>query len=292
MDIRTLQYFLTVAREESITKAAEKLHMTQPPLSRQLIELENELGKKLFIRGNRKITLTEEGLFLKKRAEEIIELTKRTKAEISSSNEDISGKIYIGSGETEGIRIIAKVAKKVHLKHPNINYHLFSGNSEDVAERLDKDLLDFGILVEPADFQKYDFIKLPAKSRWGLLMRRDHPLAQKEEITPTDLSNIPLITSRQSLVHNELSGWLGQNYDSLNIVATYNLLYNASLMVEENIGCALCLENIIPEYENSPLCFRKLQPPIEVGLAIVWKKYQVLSKAAKEFLKILQEEIN
>lgn len=291
MDIRVLQYFLAVAREANITKAAESLNMTQPPLSRQLKELEDELGKQLFIRGSRGITLTEEGMILRKRAEEMVALMEKTKTEISSSGENIHGEIYIGGGETEGIRLIAKTAEKLRRKHPNISYYLFSGNSDDVTERLDKGLLDFGILIEPADIKKYDFIKLPTKDRWGLLMRRDHPLAKKTGITPDDLQGLPLIASRQSIAHNELSGWLGKQYDSLHIVTTYNLLHNASLMVEENVGCALCLDHIIPEYKNSPLCFRPLKPQIEVGLDIVWKKYQVFTKPASLFLNMLQEEI-
>ena len=291
MDIRVLQYFLAVARESSITKAAESLNMTQPPLSRQLKELEEELGKQLLIRGNRKVTLTEEGMILRKRAEEMVELMEKTKSEIISSSENISGAIYIGGGETEGIRLIAKVAEKIQKKHPDISYHLFSGNADDVTERLDQGLLDFGILIEPADIKKYDFIKLPARDRWGLLMRPDHPLATKQAIKPENLQGIPLIASRQSLAHNELSGWLGKQYESLHIVSTYNLLYNASLMVEENVGCALCLDNIIPKYENSPLCFRPLEPQITVGLDIVWKKYQVFTKPATLFLNMLQEEI-
>ncbi len=291
MDIRVLQYFLAVAREESITKAAEVLHMTQPPLSRQLKDLEDELGKQLFIRGNRKVTLTEEGMILRRRAEEMVELMEKTKSEVSLSNQSISGDIYIGGGETEGFRIISKAAEKVRIKHPGIRYHLFSGNADDVSERIDRGLLDFGILIEPADIKKYDFIRLPTKNRWGLLMRRDHPLAEKESIAPKDLQGIPLVASRQSIAHNELSGWLGKEYESLNIITTYNLLYNASLMVEENVGCALCLDGIIPEYENSPLCFRTLEPKVEVGLDIVWKKYQIFTKAAEVFLEVLQDEI-
>lgn len=290
MDIRILQYFLAVAREESISKAAESLHMTQPPLSRQLKELEQELGKQLFIRGNRKVTLTEDGMILRRRAEEIVELMEKTKQEMSSSGE-ICGDIYIGGGETDGFRLIAKVAETVRITYPGIHYHLFSGNAEDVSERLDRGLLDFGILIEPADIRKYDFIKLPAKDRWGLWMRKDHPLAKKEYITPHDLKNVPLLVSRQSLAHNELSGWLSKPYESLNIVATYNLIYNAILMVEENMGCALSLDRLRPEYEDSPVCFRPLEPQIQVGMEIVWKKYRVFTKAAALFLEALQSTI-
>ncbi len=291
MDIRVLQYFLTVAREGNITRAAEILHMTQPPLSRALIDLEQELGKQLLIRGSRKITLTEEGLILRKRAEEMIELMEKTKTEITSSNENVSGDIYIGGGETEGFRIISKAAERVRKNHTGIRFHLFSGNAADVTERLDGGLLDFGILIEPADIRKYDFIRLPAKNKWGLLLRRDHKLAEKEYIVPADLDNIPLIASRQSMAHNELSGWLGKEYESLNIIATYNLLYNVSLMVEENVGCALSIDGIITQHENSPLIFKPLEPKVEVGLNIVWKKYQVFSKAAEVFLKEIQELI-
>ena len=291
MDIRLLQYFLAVAREESISKAAESLHMTQPPLSRQLKDLEQELGKQLFIRGNRKVTLTEDGMILRKRAEEILELMEKTKQELSASDREISGDIYIGGGETDGFRLIAKVAESVQKKHPGIHYHLFSGNAEDVSERLDRGLLDFGILIEPADIRKYDFIKLPAKDRWGLWMRKDHPLAKKEYITPRDLKDVPLLVSRQSLAHNELSGWLNKPYESLNIVATYNLIYNAILMVEENVGCALSLDRLRPEYEDSPVCFRPLEPQLKVGMDIVWKKYRVFTKAAALFLEALQANI-
>lgn len=292
MDIRVLQYFLTIAREESITKAAEVLHMTQPPLSRQIKDLEDELGKQLFIRESRRVTLTEEGIILRKRAEEIIELFEKTKSEVSSSNESITGEVYIGGGETEGFRIISKTAEEIGQIYPGIRYHLFSGNADDVTQRLDEGLLDFGILIEPADIKKYDFIKLPSTNSWGLLMRRDHPLSAKSGILPNDLKEISLIASRQSLAHNELSGWLGKEYESLNIAATYNLLYNASLMVEENVGCALCLDGIIPEYPGSPLCFRPLEPKIEVGLNIVWKKHQIFSKSAKLFLEYLQSKLN
>lgn len=186
MDIRVLQYFLAVAREESITKAAETLHMTQPPLSRQLKELENEVGKQLLIRGSRKVTLTEDGMLLRKRAEEMIDLLEKTKAELSS-DEHIGGDIYMGSGETEAVSTIAKVAKDLQKEHPFIRYHLYSGDAEHMIERLDKGLIDFALLVEPVDIAKYDYIRLPVKDTWGVLMRNDSPLAEKESICAEDL---------------------------------------------------------------------------------------------------------
>ncbi|WP_462428320.1 LysR family transcriptional regulator [Fusobacterium varium] len=291
MELRVLRYFVAVAREESITGAAESLHVTQPTLSRQLMELEEELGKKLFIRGSRKLTLTDEGVLLRKRAEEIIELVEKTETEIITSDEIINGDIYIGGGETDAMRIIAQTAKKLQKEYPNIRYHIFSGNADDVTERLDKGLLDFGILIEPADIKKYEYIKLPATDIWGLLMRKDSPLASCDTIKPENLLNIPLLCSRQSMVGKEISEWIGLDYDKLNIVTTYNLVYNASLMVEEGIGYALSLDKLVNTTGNSVLYFKPLEPKLEVGLNIVWKKSQIFSKAAKKFLERLEMEV-
>ncbi len=292
MELRVLRYFLAVAKEESITAASETLHVTQPTLSRQLMELEEEFGKKLFIRGNRKITLTDEGILLRKRAEEIVELVEKTETEITASDEIINGDIYIGGGETDAMRIIAHIVKKLQEKYPQVKYHLFSGNADDVTERLDRGLLDFGVVIEPANIQKYDYLKLPATDTWGVLMRKDSPLAQNTVIKPKDLHNIPLLCSRQSMVGKGMSQWIGKDFEKLNIVATYNLLYNASLMVEEGIGYALSLDKLVNTTGNSALCFKPLEPKLEVGLNIVWKKSQVFSKAAKKFLEMLESELS
>lgn len=293
MEIRVLRYFLAVAREESISNAAEYLHITQPTLSRQIMELEKQLGRKLLNRGkrNHKITLTNEGILLCNRAEEIITLVDKTKAEFTMHDEVISGNVYIGGGETDAMRFIARTAQKLQADHPNIRYHLFSGNAYDVTEKLDKGLLDFGILIEPANIEKYNYIKLPVTDQWGLLMRKDSPLAKKEKISPNDIKTIPLITSQQVLVRNEISGWSGFDFDKLNIVATYNLVYNASLMVDEGFGYALCLDKLVNTSESSTLCFKPLAPKLESHLNIVWKKNQVFSKAAEKFLQILKDEI-
>lgn len=292
MELRVLRYFLAVAKEESITAASETLHVTQPTLSKQLMELEEEFGKKLFIRGNRKITLTDEGILLRKRAEEIVELVEKTETEITASDEIINGDIYIGGGETDAMRIIAHIVKKLQEKYPQVKYHLFSGNADDVTERLDRGLLDFGVVIEPANIQKYDYLKLPATDTWGVLMRKDSPLAQNTVIKPKDLHNIPLLCSRQSMVGKGISQWIGKDFEKLNIVATYNLVYNASLMVEEGIGYALSLDKLVNTTGNSALCFKPLEPKLEVGLNIVWKKSQVFSKAAKKFLEMLKSELN
>lgn len=288
MELRVLRYFLEVAREENITAAAESLHITQPTLSKQLMDLEDELGKKLFIRGKRRITLTEDGMLLRKRASEIIELVEKTETELQKNDELVVGDVYIGAAETDGIKLIAKLCKNLQDKYPNIHYHLFSGNSEDVLEKLDKGLIDFAILFEPSDFKKYNHIKLPVYNNWGLLMKKDNPLAKLEYIKPKDLLNIPLIFSKQALDNNELTGWFGYNVEKLNIVATYNLIYNASFFVEEGFGSALTLDNLV---NNPNLCFKPLEPNLKSNLVMAWKKYQVFSKASQIFLDELQKEL-
>ena len=289
MEVRVLRYFLAVAREESISGAADSLHLTQPTLSRQLMDLEAELGRKLLIRGSRKVTLTEEGALLRKRAEEILDLMEKTRSELCETDEaDITGDIYIGGGETDAMRLIARTAKELQAAYPRIRYHLYSGNGEDVSERLDKGLLDLGILVEPFDMKKYDSIQLPATDIWGVLMRKDSPLAEKEYIQPEDLWELPLLTSRQTMAQKELMAWLGREHEELHIVTTYNLIYNASLMVEEGLGYTLSLDKLINTTGDSALCFRPLRPKLEVGLDIVWKKYQVFSPATAKFLEQLQ----
>lgn len=290
MDIRVLQYFLAVAREESITRAAETLHMTQPPLSRQLKDLENEVGKQLLIRGSKKVTLTEDGMLLRKRAEEMIALMEKTKSELSSSDENINGEIYMGSGETEAVSTIAKVAKNLQKEHPLIRYHIYSGDAEHIVERLDKGLIDFGLLVEPFDNSKYDFIRLPVKDTWGVLMRKDSPLAEKESICAEDLWDKPLIISHQTTISNEMISWLRKDISQLNIVATYDLLYNASRFVKMGFGYVIALDKLINTSGDSNLCFRPLYPASEAGLCIVWKKYQVFSRAADQFLREIQKE--
>lgn len=292
MEFRVLQYFLAIAREETISQAAESLHITQPTLSRQMKGLEEQLGKQLFIRGNRKINLTEEGILLRQRAEEIISLVEKTESEIMHSDTTISGDIYIGSGETEGMRILAKVIDTCHKEYPKIKFHLYSGNSQDVVEKIENGLIDFGVLIEPADISKYDFIKLPVKDKWGVLMRKDSPIASLKSITADTLKKLPLICSSQEIVKNEISGWLNDDYNKLNIVATYNLIYNASLLVEEGSGYALGLDKLINTSGNSKLCFIPLEPKLEVGLTLIWKKYHLFSKAASYFLNQLRKEIN
>ncbi|ACZ08830.1 Cyn operon transcriptional activator [Sebaldella termitidis] len=291
MELRVLKYFLAVAREKNITKASQILHITQPTLSRQLMELEEELGKTLFIRGKRKLILTDEGILLRKRAEEILELVEKTEKEIMSSDEIINGEIFIGGGESETMRLIGQISKKLQEKYPSICYHLFSGNADDVLEKLDKGLLDFGVLIAPVDIRKYEYIKFPKTDIWGLLMRKHSPLAKNKVIKPQDILDIPLICSRQTLVREDISKWIGKDINNLNVVSSYNLIYNASLMVEEGVGYALCLDKLINTTGDSALCYRPLEPRLEVEVYIVWKKSQIFSKTSKKFLEVLQMEL-
>lgn len=285
MELRVLQYFLAVAREQSISAAAESLHLSQPTLSRQLKELEEELGKQLMVRGSRRITLTEEGMLLRKRAEEIIDLVHKTESEIIDSDETITGDICIGSGETDGIRLLARAARALHDQYPQIQYHIASGDGPLVTEQLDKGLIDFGVLIGRPDLSKYDALPLPARDMWGVLMPAGCPLAQKAAVAPEDLWDKPLIVSRQKGA--DLTHWLRRSRSQLNIVATYNLIYNASLLVDEGLGYALTLDKLV-NTTGSRLCFRPLTPALDIGMYLVWKKYQVFSKAAEKFLEVLQ----
>ena len=294
MEFRLLEYFLAVAREQNITAAAESLHISQPALSTQLKALETELGKQLLIRGvkgSRKVILTEEGMILRKRAEEMISLMRRTEEEITGSNETIAGNVFIGTGETETVRLFAQVAKKLQQKYPDIRYHISSGNAEHVLEYLDKGLIDFGLLFTEIDSQKYEAIPVPIKDTWGVLMRKDSPLAEKETICPEDLWDKPLIVSHQKGDNIYLGRWLQREESELHIVATYNLLFNASLLVDEGLGYALCYDKLI-NTQGSNLCFRPFSPRLEARGFIVWKKYQVFSKAANLFLQCLNKMID
>lgn len=284
MDIRLLRYFIAVANQRSISAAAKHLHISQPTLSRQLSDLEDELGTSLFIRGNRTITLTNEGMFLLTKAKEIVELVDKTKANFNQPEEMISGEIFIGGGETEAMHLIAETLKELLKEYPAIQFHLYSGNADDIMDKLDSGWLDFGIVIEPTDKQKYNYMHLPAEDVWGVLMRKDSPLAQKPSIQPADLLDKPLIISRQTTVDNELSGWFGQDVQDLHIAGTYNLLYNAARMVENDLGYALCLDKLINTTGDSKLCFKPLHPKLHAELNIIWKKHQVFSTAASKFL--------
>lgn len=288
MELRVLRYFLTIAREGNITNAANALHVTQPTLSRQIRDLEEELGQRLFVRGSHSVTLTPEGMLLRKRAEEILDLVQKTEQEFAQTEEAVSGEVYIGAGETVGVHYLTRAARQLQEKYPDVHIHISSGDATDVREDLDKGLIDFGLLFAPVDLSRYNVIHLSYQDTWGVLMRRDSPLAQKETIQLADLVGKPLIVSRQMLKSSRMQEWFGENAGRLQITGTYNLVYNGSLMVEDGMGYAICLDGIINVTGDSPLCFRPLEPKRQAGMYIVWKKYQIFSPAAERFLSVLR----
>jgi len=288
MEIRVLEYFLAVAREQSFSKAAESLHLTQPTLSRQLKELENELGKQLFIRSSKQISLTDEGMLLQKRAEEILDLVHKTENEITSDDELISGDIFIGAGETDGMRLLAGTYKSILAEHPAIHLHISSGDSIDVLYNLDRGLIDLALVLGETDTVKYDCIKLPYADTWGVLMRKDSALANKTAITAEDLAGQPLIISRQAKNKKEMNKWFGGNMEKLNVIATNNLVFNASLLADEGLGYVITLDKLI-NTANSNLKFVPLKPQLTIGLQLIRKKHRMLSKPVQLFIKELQK---
>lgn len=286
MEIRVLRYFLAVAQEGSVTRAARALHLTQPTLSRQIRELEEELGQTLFSRGGRELSLTREGLLLRQRAEEIVGLAEITEKEFRSLGEKtVSGDLSLGCGESKALSFVTDALKVLQDEHPLIIPHFFSGNGEIVMDRLDKGLLDFAVLMGAENTERYYSLPLPNHDTWGLLIDKDDPMAQKKAITAEDLLGIPLILSSQSLSRDELSGWLGFPMSRLHIAATYTLLFNGSLMVRSGLGYALCFDHIAPSGKDSPFAFRPLTSP----LSLVWKKHQILSAPAEAFLAKIRE---
>lgn len=296
MEIRVLRYFLAVAKEGGVQAAAASLNVTQPTLSRQLMALEDELGCKLFERGKRPLRLTESGTHLLQRAEEIVQLMSLTESEFLAARAPIvAGEIRIGAGESAGMRYLADAVKSVRKRHPQVTVSIFSGDVADVSERLKAGKLDFALFVDPVDVRNLEQYHLPYADRWGLLMRRDDPLAGRTEngVTPEQMRELPLLVSVQVLGESNhfLSRWLGANADTLRIVGRYNLIYNASLMVESGIGHALCMDNLIPASGNSPLVFRPLTPALESSLTLTWRKSVPLSHAAILFLRHLVHSV-
>ena len=292
MDIRVLRYFLAVAREQSFSTAAERLFLSQPTLSRQLKELEDELGKTLLVRSNKGVTLTEEGMILRKRAEEIVELMEKTEQEVRQSNDGVSGTVYIGAGETYAIKLIADTAHHLKADYPDIHYSFFSGNGTDVMEKLERGLMDFGLIFGNIDRTKYEAIEIPLHDTWGILMRRDEPLAQKSSVTIADVSGLDLIIPRQPNHSTMLSEMIAEQAPDANIVAEYNLIYNASVMVNEGIGSAITLDRLINVSGDSKLCFRPFEPPMEAICYFIWKRYPVFTKAASTFLEQFKKDIS
>ena len=290
MELRVLRYFVEAAREESMTNAARKLHVTQPTLSKQIKELEEELGQKLFVRGNYQIRLTPEGEILYKRALDILEMVDLTALEFSSMKDFNGGDIHLGRAESDGVTLLAKVAKQLQGEYKNLHFHLYSGNPETVCERLDKGLLDFAVVVQNVDLSKYAYLDLQVADTWGLIMRKDSPMVAKETIAVEDLTEIPLIVSRQGTT-NEMPEWRHKNYDRLNIVATYDLIFNASILVKEGLGYALGLDKLVNTSAESILCFRPIVPVISSPLRLIWRKDQRFSQSALLYLEKVKEVI-
>lgn len=282
IDLRLLRYFLEISREGNITRAADKLHITQPTLSRQISALEESLGKKLYVRTNYGIRLTEEGLLLRKRAEEMTELEEKILSELSG--DDIHGTVYIGAGETAGVKYLARVLKVIRGKYPGIKYRMISGDSEDVSGKLDKGLIDFGLFIGKVNLKKYDCIALPDSDSWGVVMRRDDELALKDYVSPDDLRGRALLFSHQAKSQGEFSEWLGYPIDELDIIGTHNLVYNASVMVREGLGIIVTIEGIVNTGEGSGLKFVPLKPEIKACLTVAWNQENVFTKSAKKFL--------
>lgn len=283
IETRLLYYFLAIAREQSITKAAETLHVTQPTLSKQMMELEAQLGKQLLIRGKKKITLTEEGAFLRAQAQEMINLMEKTESAFKADEEIIGGDIYIGCGETPAMEFITELFKEIQTDYPGIHFHIYSGDADAVLERLDKGLLDAGLLLGPMQQEKYDYINIFKSDIYGLLMPRDCSLAEKQTVSVADLYNIPLIFSAQTYAGHQRLEWFGVDYDSLNIIATYNLIYNATFMVEQGMGYAFCLGNLVSTDGNRNLAFRPLSPDLKIDLFIVTKNTRHFHRQRKSF---------
>lgn len=289
MELEIIKNFLVVAREENITKAALILHITQPSLSRQIKKLEEEMGIKLFIKDGRSFVLTEKGKLFKERALEIVSLFEKTRRELTRGEGKISGEISVGSGELWAFDYLAVIIEKFHKTNPRVTFNIISDAADRIKELLEKGQIDFGLLMEPVEISRYEFLRIPGKEIWGALVRLDSNLAQNSEITPNDLIDLPLIVSKRTLVQNELVVWAGESYpDNLNIVATYNLLNNAAAMVDKNMGVALCL-NLAAHYEN--LRFIPLYPELTTRSILVWKKDHTLSHASKLFLELTKRYI-
>lgn len=287
MELRVLQYFLVVAREENITRAAALLHITQPTLSRQLMQMEEELGIKLFRRGKHNILLTEEGMLLRRRAQEIVDLTEKVAKELKREEETVSGEISIGCGETQNMKPLSEMIASFQQKYPDVSFNIYTAIADDVKEQLENGLLDMGLLLEPVEVSRYHYVRMPLREKWQVLMRRDWKLSEKQKITPKDLAGVPLIIATRQSVRNELENWFGYDKEKFNIVSTCNLSHhNQSIMVESGIGVALVMEFAC---NQDTLCLRPLDPKIESGCVLVWKKNLTLSLAVQRFIEYVKE---
>lgn len=288
MELRTLRYFLAAAQEKNITRAADILHLTQPTLSRQMMELEKELGTTLMLRGKNGLTLTDDGLYFRQRAEEIVELADRLEQAFVERSADVSGVISIGATEAIGSRLFAKLIKQFSQKYPLVQFNLYNEMADYIKDHMDKGLIDVGLLLEPVDTSKYDFIRLSQKETWGVLMRDDHPLAGQPSIEPEDIAAYPLILPLRERVRAEILNWLQKEEKDLDIPLSYTLLSNAVLLVEEGLGCAFCLDGALAIHSRPHLRFIPIWPEKTTRSVLVWKKNHLFSPATSLFI----QEIN
>ena len=289
MEIRVLRYFVEMAREGSMTRAAERLHITQPTMSKQLHELEDELGQKLFTRSNYSVRLTDAGLLLLRRAQDILDMADKTQAEFRAYDAGMGGVVSVGSPESDSFKYFARAVKRVQSRCPRIRFDVLSGDSVHVTDRLDRGLLDFAAVMDRVDENKYNFLELPAFDSWGLFMRLDSPLAKKKHLTLDDLFGVPLIVSSQCLAQ-DFPRWFGDRLERLNIVATYNLFYNGAVMVREGLGCAVSYDKLAHTGSGSGLCYREIEGLNRSRMFIIWKKHQLFSPAAEMLLEELKSE--
>lgn len=281
MELRVLKYFLMVAREENITKAARLLHVTQPTLSRQLIQLEEELGVKLFHRSRHHIVLTDDGMLFKRRAQEITALAEKTEREFTRKEGELIGEISIGSGELQSSQVLIQALAAFREQYPLVQYEIYSGNSDNIKERIEQGTLDLGLLLEPVDISKYEFVRMPVKEEWGVLVREDSELAGRQNIQSEDLIHVPLILTRREMIQNELMNWLGIYRDQLEIVASGNLLYNLAIMTKNNLGISI---NLKLDCKYDGIRYIPLSPKLESNTVLVWKKTQSYSQATAAFI--------
>ena len=289
MDIRILRYFLAVAEEGNITKAAARLHVSQPALSTQLAALEEELGHKLLERSARGITLTEKGITLRQRADDLVDLAERVEAEIKSSDTgEIVGTVSIGAGETPAFRFVARAADELHRRNPKLCFSVSSGNGEDIVSHLREGTFDLGVLIGPGRYDGFDYLTLPYTHHWGLAVRKDSPLAAKKRISPKAAIGIPLICSRQAMVKEFLAGWFGCPFGKLDVLANYNLIYNAAVFVEAGLGAAVCIDGMIPQEFADSVVFRPFAPALVSDVYLAWRKSAALSPAASALVETVR----
>ena len=290
MELRVLRYFLTVVREGNISRAAELLHVTQPTLSRQLSQLEEELGTQLFIRGKH-LTLTDFGIKFQRRIEEIVDLVDKAEKEFKEDNE-LSGVISIGSGGLASSKILAEVLEEFRKKYPKIQYEIYVDNAVNIKERLDKGLLDFGLLLEPIEIEKYSYIRMAKKEKWGVLMKADCPLAQKEYITKEDLKNLPLITTSRINLQKDIANWFDDDFSKLNIVAVYNIITNVVTLVNLGTVYGLTIEGAVELFDKNKVVFKPLYPELSMSSVFVWKKFHPVFRTAEKFLEFFKKYIS